>query len=183
MKLNLICALALSFFGCRSNSNTQVFNPQLISIPLECPFNPWVVDVYLDGYYGHAFIAEGIMWSAKHVIINTTEDISADDDFIMIGPAPVSGLEICKEKHKNGDMFFYRCFGEIKYLFCEEAGKHSYDTSNLQPIKPGDSGSPVMCLLHSRVVGIVSRYNIFDNGHTGIITKLSHDDIHNSNDR
>ena len=104
--------------------------------------------------YGKGFIADKSGWTASHVYgTRTTPDI------LNLGDSPIWGLTICPIEHTIGDFAYFktRNRGKIKCVILK-AEEHQYEVTLESPMKKGDSGSPVLCNDHTKVVGIVSSF-------------------------
>jgi len=124
---------------------------------------------------GKAFIAENKIWSARHIFEKSGYDL------INLGDSTISGLSFCKEDHIRSDVFFFTTkLGDI-YMYCILESEDTYNTMNTAPVIGGDSGSPVFCMSHTKVIGIVSArfpLTIISNATEGfgcIITKITPD--------
>lgn len=143
---------------------------------LYSPFNPWVMDVEADGYYGKAFIANSRIYSARHIHDRDYSTLKGNgptdgNDVIDLGPADIRGYDICKDC-KHNEVFFMRKKDQVIFLECmreEEPNKLWMWAS--QEIKEGDSGSPILCMKHYKVVGLLSCFKIA-NHFTLLITKI-----------
>jgi hypothetical protein len=144
-----------------------------VSVPVETRSNDFYLDksfftfVILDTSregtsLGCGFIADHALYTAKHLLKNQYTSTPVfqrfSSDVAIMGTTLVKGLEICTETHSAGDWLYYTVRGEnIDATICStELDKYIVDAC--ANIKPGDSGSPVLCMNHNRVVGLVSAY-------------------------
>ena len=143
---------------------------------LYLPFNPWVMDVEHESFYGKGFIANGRIYSARHIFdqqygASELHGPINGEDVIDLGPAGINGYEICKECRYN-EMFFVRKKNKVIFLECTSDNEHNTLWMwSSQEIKEGDSGSPVLCVKHYKVVGLISCYRVGDKFST-LITKM-----------
>jgi len=111
---------------------------------------------------GCGFIADHALYTARHLLKDgsqpTSYYISFTPDVVIMGTTLVKGLEICTERHKDGDQLYYRVKGTNIDLTVCSIGMYKYNVEASSSIRPGDSGSPVFCMKHNRVVGLVSAY-------------------------
>jgi hypothetical protein len=104
---------------------------------------------------GKVFIADNKMWTAVHLYHRMS---LKTNDTLILGDSPIHGLMTCKDKHNDGAWFFYKTErGVIRSVVVEQDGLF-YTVSCQAEIKVGDSGSPVTCEDHNKVVGVVSHF-------------------------
>jgi hypothetical protein len=110
---------------------------------------------------GIGFIAGSKIWTADH-IFNDNGYNWVEKDVREIGESPIKGLDICKEDHSIGDIFFYKTKkGPILSQVMLEENEY-YEVLMKHPMRVGNSGSPVLCYDHLKVVGLVSGYAAID---------------------
>lgn len=111
---------------------------------------------------GCGFIADHAIYTAKHLLKDSSMrrrySLSFLHDVAIMGTTLVKGLEICTEAHRDGDQLYYRVRGTNIDLTICSIGMYKYNVEASSTMKPGDSGSPVFCMKHNRVVGLVSAY-------------------------
>ena len=105
--------------------------------------------------YGKGFIADGEFWSAAHLFSITR----IRPDVVNLGKSSIFGLARCKYTHKKGDFLHYKTIkrGDIQAIILE-IEEFSYLVSLDKDILGGDSGSPVLCKDHEKVLGVVSSF-------------------------
>jgi hypothetical protein len=112
-------------------------------------------DKGLGKAYCKAFIADHNIYTVRHLYFPVAEGQS---DVVKLGSSLVKGLEICKEEHCPLDLAYYRSHrGMITMNITGDTGD-SYDVLTTDSVKWGDSGSPVICSSHNKVIGIVSSF-------------------------
>jgi hypothetical protein len=157
-----------------------------IEVMGDCGFEGCLLEHY---GYGKAFIADGQIWSARH-IYDDGLDINKNGtiDIVRIGTSPLQGLEICQEKHGVGDVLALRVGaysnknpredapGVIQMTIMTANGNY-WNTFMDKQIIQGDSGSPVLCVEHDKVVGLVSGlcapYSYDSIQKVGVISRIS----------
>src|SRR6185436_11235206 len=119
--------------------------------------------------FGKAFIADGIMYTAAHII--ASEYVC---DLGILGPSPIKGLSICDATHHKGDFFYYKTLNQIKdILFFADDDLNYYVVSPIT-IKGGDSGSPVFD--HDSVLRGIKGQIVKLNNHTiPLAAKVKHE--------
>lgn len=124
---------------------------------------------------GTAFFLEGLTITAKHVV-NLFSHIT--DDVVVIGEAPVHGHDLCDHDHGEGDTFYYhsRREGPKVFQIIYEDEYFYGGEGALLPLQ-GESGSPVFCMEHDKVVGLVTAVLLdeFGRGVLGIFSIISRD--------
>ena len=162
-KFVLLCLLVTSCLSTNSTVSTPVeIRPD--EFYLDKSFFTFVMlDNSTDGMsLGCGFIADHALYTAKHLLKNQYTSASVFQSFApdvaIMGTTLVKGLEICTERHSDGDWLYYMVGGKnIDIVVCN-VRMNKYIVKASSNIKPGDSGSPVFCLGHNRVVGLVSAY-------------------------
>lgn len=169
---NLFIGLGLIFLGCIQKPLTQKTSnfPLEEILTLDKDYFENILELYTfeiqnnrqsvhffvaDEVYGKAFIANGKIWSAAHLF----NVIKQNPDTIDLGKSSMYGLTICNSKHKKGDFLYYKTIkrGVVQVVILEIKEFH-YLGSLDKDMKGGDSGSPVFCKDHKKVVGVVSSY-------------------------
>ena len=103
---------------------------------------------------GTAFILEGFMVTATHVTECCT---SLADDVKILGESPLYGLTLCDCDHEVGDMFYYHSRREgLKIVYSVEEDDIFIVGEGPMPPLMGESGSPVLCMEHRHVVGLIT---------------------------
>lgn len=143
-----------------------VFSCIGVTVPKQAPDNkadyweepirtsPYTFTFYYGNRSGKAFIAENMIYTAKHVV---TQIFPHDLDLVIVGTSDIKGSEICRSEHKVGDMFMAdEERGRIIFkLESIDGDEDMFETS--EPIISGDSGSPLFCMQHGAIVGVVTK--------------------------
>jgi hypothetical protein len=179
-KLVLLCLLVTSCLSTNSAPSVPV-ETRPDELCLDKSFFTFVIlDNSADGAsLGCGFIADHALYTAKHLLKNQYANVSVLNGFVhdvaIMGTTLVKGLEICTERHSDGDWLYYTARGKnIDITICK-VRMNKYIVEASSNIKPGDSGSPVLCLDHNRVAGLVSAYvpenlrSLRDGGTKGVI--------------
>jgi hypothetical protein len=143
-------------------SNSLELYTFTILVSKECEYDWCELE---HSYYGKAFIAENKIWTAKHVIESI--DLSNSPDVHVLGECEIEGLQICDQEHGVGSYFYMRVGNppapnvrsinpnKVEMIFVSEERNYIKVFMENEVI-PGDSGSPVLCADHDKVIGIVS---------------------------
>lgn len=115
-------------------------------------FDPFTGQFYQGA--GTAFILEGFTVTATHVT-----EIYSDllKDVKILGRSPLFGHRLCDHDHEEGDLLYYHSRREGKKILILEE-KDDIFIIGTGPVPPlqGESGSPVFCDAHNKVVGLVT---------------------------
>lgn len=106
-------------------------------------------------YEGIAFIADYQIWTARHMYGRFLPSLIGDS--YRIGLSPLKGLSICGVDHVKGDwMYFESRKNGTVWGVMMKAGRLMYTFSVDSQVIVGESGSPVMCFEHDKVMGVMS---------------------------
>ena len=127
----------------------------------------------LGDVYGKAFIAEGSIYTARHVV---EPRIKEGYDTVSLGCADIHGFYLCRQVHQKNDRFCYVSDRGLIDMWVLVEEITSFTTLCSDNIKPGDSGTPVICE-HGNVIGLVSGYypnTLYESngGIRGVIAKV-----------
>lgn len=124
------------------------------------------------GGYGKAFIAGGKIITAEHLTVYWNDFLK--NDIVILGKAPIHGLDICHANHGVGDTFYYRTRHDgVKHFTVTFETGNNYEATMDRPMRPGESGSPIICDAHKKVVALATAYGeAFPGQYYSIITKI-----------
>lgn len=111
--------------------------------------------IYYDGCIATGAIINNKIVSAHHMFPSWCT--SKEKDIIIIGYSEFKGLELCEEKHKADDILYYkssRGMNVLQYMSEYDNNRIRVMSSNI--VCRGESGTPVLCEKHNKVVGILT---------------------------
>lgn len=122
--------------------------------------------------YGKAFIAGGKIITAEHLTVFWNDYLR--NDIVILGPSPIHGLDICHANHGVGDTFYYRTRHDgVKHFTVTFETGNNYEATMDRPMRHGESGSPIVCDAHKKVVALATAYGeAFPGQYYSIITKI-----------
>jgi len=180
-----ILALLLILIGCASPNFGPAITEDFRSFgPINgdpmvnlSPFT-YVLRVTKDGqtYFGKSFIVNGIIVGPQHMNPNLEEDydITSDKpDIWLYGQSEEEGLDLCPHYHGVDSWVHYHTTRGVVRMVIDSFQSWYYMTNCEIPVLPGDSGSPVLCNDHEKVVGVVSGRGGWKRP-IGYIAKLDH---------
>ena len=102
---------------------------------------------------GIASIIEHDILTAYHVIHPGEEHMP---DITIIGGSSEPGLFLCQEEHTQYDICYFKTYRgyTVGVISCTDYPNKMELTSNEAALS-GDSGTPVLCLAHRKVVGLL----------------------------
>jgi hypothetical protein len=120
-----------------------------------------------------AFIADHCIFTVRHGedLHFSIEDLDSPD-IAVIGTCAEPGLEFCEEEHKIGDSYTYVSIYGTNIISVVHSLVDFYSGIASRAVVPGESGTPVFCIQHHKVVGMISGYSTHDNN-IAYIQKLS----------
>jgi hypothetical protein len=124
------------------------------------------------GNFGKAFIANHQVWTANHIIENIGWLDLYVNDIAILSDSKLHGLSICNQPHTKGDRAYSVAQnGHIEIALSGITGEFRRGICRPEVIS-GDSGSPVLCYIHRKVIGIISGVEI-NNGNIIWIIPIS----------
>ena len=159
-KLIVLMSCLVLFLACIS-TNEGLFQPIITSPDYYQVDSDYTFSIVSDDRArGRAFIANGKVYTAKHVYGEYTKH---GEDTVVISETSINGLNICLFEHTVNEFIFYmNQFGDrVDGYSLNMFNGYGYAQTNRRII-PGDSGSPVFCSDHREVVGLVSAYRVIN---------------------
>ena len=165
--LRLITSLALVLtLGCVSQPEDKepvvieetvetVEEPVVLTSAPRHLLGPFIYQIITeDGYMGVEFIANGHVWTVKHMI---SPKVKGLDKCVDRGPHPSQkGLIISEDLlHVHQKLWYMSTHGPIRLIVMHFDANYIYVAVVEGVIVPGDSGSPVLSM-QGEVVGCVS---------------------------
>ena len=157
MKKVIYAIVLYILFGCTSAPvvpTTEVVEDMPISILKQMEIL-YTMTITNNGFYGKSFIADSKLYTCEHMFSETPIDLLISD-IRVLGDSSIAGLCICTEEHGPGDFFYSILQGGFSVFCVFEVIGNYYDTSSSPNVITGDSGTPVLCIEHNGVVGLVS---------------------------
>lgn len=127
-------------------------SPYTFELHVSIPTTPFQGHSHLEGI---AFIADHEIWTAAHMYGPFRPETLSDA--YKIGPSPLHGLTKCDVAHVRGDwMSFHSRQNGTVWGVMMEAEDLLYTFSVDYQVLQGESGSPVICFEHDKVMGVMS---------------------------
>ncbi len=145
----------LLFAACVAQPNVVVA-PEVSATTFNSTLETYTFSLVHNNKIGIGSIIEHQLVSVKHLFMCEPEEIGSYVDIQLFGKSEVEGLKLCEEPHTAGELvYFYTKENETLGFIRNVDGREIVCASN-QLVLLGQSGTPVLCRNHKKVVGMVS---------------------------